>query len=56
LIVVPGDETCFDLDGADSADAVAEASGRAGIAFARVAEAVQAAAGEAVTRSKGDKR
>jgi hypothetical protein len=41
-IVVPGDETCFHLFEAASAEVVLEASRRAGITPQRIVEAVEA--------------
>ena len=45
-ILVPEDETCLLLYEADSADAVREASLRAGLAFERISEAVASTSGE----------
>lgn len=45
-IFIPEDETCFSLYEGPSAEAVREASERAGISFERVAEATDIAAAE----------
>lgn len=39
-ILVPGDETCFHLYEAGSADAIRKAARRAGLRFERISEAV----------------
>ena len=43
-IFIPGDETCFHLYEAPSAEAARTASARAGIGFERIVDAVQVAA------------